>query len=68
MKTSVARVWVLAMITAASVAAASNVVYGQGYKPSPPPGQNHRSVPEPSTMLLIGAGAAVAFGVRKLWR
>jgi PEP-CTERM motif-containing protein len=68
MKTSVARAWVLALITAASVAAASNVVYGQGNKSSPPPGQKNRSVPEPSTILLVGAGAAVAFGVRKLWR
>jgi PEP-CTERM motif-containing protein len=45
----------------------SATIYGQTGKPISPPGRQ-RSVPEPSTILLVGAGAAAAFATRKFWR
>jgi hypothetical protein len=61
MKNSLVPACVVVILLSAGVRGPS----GQSLVPTPT--SKPRSVPEPSTMLLIGAGAAAAIGARKLW-
>jgi hypothetical protein len=66
MKNSLIHACVLAIVMTTGMVGAA----APGQKASAPQsnryGQKQRSVPEPSTMLLVGAGAAAAIGARKL--
>jgi hypothetical protein len=53
----------LLMVTAGAAPPPAGSRPNDGNNPSKP----EKSVPEPATVLLLGAGAAVAIGVRRFW-
>jgi hypothetical protein len=65
---SPAHACVITLIAFAGVTAPFNVAYAQSRRPQAPPVPHRRSVPEPSTILLVGAGTAAAIASRKFWR
>jgi hypothetical protein len=70
MKNSLAVTCLVALLTVTAGAAlasadpnSNNGNHGNGNNGNKP----DKSVPEPATALLLGAGAVVAIGVRKFW-